>query len=183
MPSPWVLASNDHNPPFAMFCGRLDRCLLWAELCRSRAMLEGRCRVQTCRPLRQGDSWVTKVPAAKALKVWTMTFPLFLLRPRCRFHAFDRRASSPAAQWWVDHSERQSHGRNSEANPQEAHRCLHRPRDEDEPLMKTAGRRDDRKARGFPNQGRPEKERPRNPRDRRRAAGAQLKCRADGVRS
>ena len=68
-----------------------------------------------------------------------------------------------------------------EANPQEAHRRLHRSRDEDVPPTKTAGREDDRKARGFPNQGRPERDRPRKPQGRRRAAGAQLKCRADGV--
>src|SRR5208337_5601606 len=48
------------------------------------------------------------------------------------------------------------------------------PRDEDYvPPTKTARRKDDRKARGFPNQGQPEKDRPRKPQDRRRAAGAQ----------
>src|SRR3984885_1752741 len=56
----------------------------------------------------------------------------------------------------------------AEANPQEAHRTLHRPRDEDVPPTKTAGRRDDRKARGFPNQERPEKDRPGKLQDRRR---------------
>ena len=90
-------------------------------------------------------------------------------------------ASAAPAQQPADHRERQSHGRNSEANPQEAHRSLCSPRDEDMPPTKTAGREDDRKARGFPNQGRPEKDRPRKPQGRRRAAGAQLKCRADGV--
>ena len=88
-------------------------------------------------------------------------------------------ASAASAQQPADRRERQSDGRNSEANPQEAHRSLHRPRDEDVPPTKTAGREDDRKA----SQGRPEKDRPRKPRDRRRAAGARLKCRADGVRS
>ena len=88
-------------------------------------------------------------------------------------------ASAAPAQQPADRRERQSDGRNSEANPQEAHRSLHRPRDEDVPPTKTAGREDDRKA----SQGRSEKDRPRKPRDRRRAAGAQLKCRADGVRS
>ena len=72
------------------------------------------------------------------------------------------------------HPLRQNDGRNS-------HRSLHRLGNEDVPPTKTAGRRDDREARGFPNRGRPEKNRPRKPQGRRRAAGAQLKGRADGV--
>ena len=90
-------------------------------------------------------------------------------------------ASAAPAQQPADRRERQNDGRNSEANPQEAHRRFHRSRDEDVLPTKTAGREDDRKARGFPNQGRPERDRPRRPQGRRRAAGAQLKCRADGV--
>jgi len=58
-------------------------------------------------------------------------------------------ASPAPAQQPADRRERQSDGRNSEANPQEAHRSLHRPRDEDVPPTKTAGREDDRKARVF----------------------------------
>ncbi len=30
LPPPLAPASDDHNPPFAMFCRRLDQCLLWA---------------------------------------------------------------------------------------------------------------------------------------------------------
>ena len=58
--------------------------------------------------------------------------------------------SAVSAQRSVDRRERQSDGRNNEANPQEAHRRLHRSRDEDVTPTKTAGREDDRKARGFP---------------------------------
>ena len=92
-------------------------------------------------------------------------------------------ASDASAQPAGGRPERQNDGHNSRASPRATHCSLHRPRDEDVPPTKTAGREDDRKARGFPNQGRPEKDRPRKPRDRRRAAGAQLKCRADGVSS
>jgi hypothetical protein len=42
-------------------------------------------------------------------------------------------ASAAPAQQPADRRERQSDGRNSEVNPQEAHRSLHRPRDEDVP--------------------------------------------------
>ena len=71
-----------------------------ADLCRSRAMREGRCRAQSCRPRRPkvtagSHGSLPRMP----LIVWTRTFTLFLLRPRCRFRDFDRRASSPAALW------------------------------------------------------------------------------------
>jgi hypothetical protein len=32
---------DDPNPPFAIFCRRLDRCPLRADLCRSQAILSG----------------------------------------------------------------------------------------------------------------------------------------------
>jgi hypothetical protein len=75
-------------------------------------------------------------------------------------------ASAASAQQPADRRERQNDGRNSEANPQEAHRSLHRRRDEDVPPTKTAGRRDDREARGFPNRGRALRSTCRSPRGR-----------------
>jgi hypothetical protein len=66
-------------------------------------------------------------------------------------------ASDAPAQQPADRRERQDGGRNSEANPQEAHRRLHRPRDEDVPPTNTAGREDDRKATGFLNQDGPKR--------------------------
>jgi len=41
---PQVAASNDRNPPFAMFCRRLDQRPLWAGFCRLAFIGNGRTR-------------------------------------------------------------------------------------------------------------------------------------------
>jgi hypothetical protein len=52
-----------------MFLQRIDQRPVRADLCRSRAMLEGKCPVQTCRPrrLKIMMGWLTQVFAAKSL--------------------------------------------------------------------------------------------------------------------
>ncbi len=41
---------SGRSPPFATVCVGSDERVLWADLCRSRAMLEGRCPAQSCPP-------------------------------------------------------------------------------------------------------------------------------------
>src|SRR5882757_7136349 len=63
-----------------MVCQRLVGCPLWADLCRSGAMLEGGCPAQSCRPrcLKVTAGPRGSLPRTPLI-VWITPFPLFLL--------------------------------------------------------------------------------------------------------
>ena len=72
--TPAVPGGGFERSQFAMFWRRLDQCLLRADLCRSRATLEGSCPAQTCRPRRLKMTAGSRgsLPQ-KPLIVWTTT--------------------------------------------------------------------------------------------------------------